>query len=516
MRGAHYVVLLVALWCQTTTATLRRLRKVLEVPSIEEFAPPERSNDNILDNEQDLFRLLQFDQSLSLRTRAPAGMGTPAPVVSFTPEPTLPPTKKATPAPVTTPATPSPTPKMDPKKMTPQPSPAPQETPQPTPVATPQPSPALKVTPVPTPQPSPTLKVTPLPTVAATPLPTPAPTPLPTVAATPLPTPAPTPLPTVPATPLPTPAPTPQPSPVLKVTPAPVPVMVPPILQSRGEMIQQKCGVTEQVRSRQVLLAVGAVSSVSGVQDPSTTFYMARDWIDTLDEAILCVDNAARVQQRYFMALMYFQLGGPSWTECSQESVSCTTQDTDVNVPAVRWLSATHECRWFGLGCDSAPATGDLNVDTLYELTEIQVPDNNLSGAWPVELFSITSLQVLTLDGNFGISGAIPASIAGMVNLEVMDVDNNMLSGTLPNELFELTMLRVMDMNSNQFSGTLSPLIGQLTNLNVLQLENNQLAGPVPTDALLQLEQLGTFCVCVCVKCSLLELCGLPLCALLP
>ena len=55
-----------------------------------------------------------------------------------------------------------------------------------------------------------------------------------------------------------------------------------------------------------------------------------------------------------------------------------------------------------------------------------------------------------------------------------------------------MTELRAVDINNNQLAGNLSDAIGNLVNLELLRMENNLLSGPLPSDGLLQLERLGT------------------------
>jgi hypothetical protein len=43
---------------------------------------------------------------------------------------------------------------------------------------------------------------------------------------------------------------------------------------------------------------------------------MALNWLDTEDVVIICATSQERIEQRYRMALLYYQMGGPEWTNC--------------------------------------------------------------------------------------------------------------------------------------------------------------------------------------------------------
>lgn len=65
------------------------------------------------------------------------------------------------------------------------------------------------------------------------------------------------------------------------------------------------------------------------------------------------------------------------------------------------WLIKSSPCDWFGIGCEGN------------EVTQLILPNNNLSGQLPAELGELSSLDVLDLSGNT-LRGAIPLSIAAL------------------------------------------------------------------------------------------------------
>lgn len=260
----------------------------------------------------------------------------------------------------------------------------------------------------------------------------------------------------------------------------------------------EKCGVSEQTRSHDLLDILSTVSDRSMLEDQASSRYKARNWVDKEDAALICAGNQDRVIQRYRAALIYFQFNGDGWDNCRANGGSCFQEDS-TSVPAIPFLDSSNECLWFGLSCPDVPreALPDqrtlVSADQYIPITSVDISDNGLSGDLFVELFGMVELQELTLDGNKGISGFIPEEIGQLRNLIAVDIDDNALVGPLPDSLFTLPDLEAIDLNSNSLTGTISNKIGDLKKLVVVQLDNNEFTGPMPTDGLFQLEALGKY-----------------------
>ena len=213
--------------------------------------------------------------------------------------------------------------------------------------------------------------------------------------------------------------------------------------------------------------------------------YLAFLWLVYLDDAILCPplsgtsstatndneqETSQRIIQRYTMALMYYQFRGHEWSNCQSiqynfndssmkipstcvVSVSLGTGDTVVGevieqlkdeaqedvtatstiIPAVRFLHSSHECTWFGASCDQTLATTTIASNnnsgttrtsaTLFSpITEISLPNNNLKGDIPLEIYdAFTELRMLALDGN-EIGGSISEDIGKLNALKVLQL----------------------------------------------------------------------------------------------
>ena len=117
----------------------------------------------------------------------------------------------------------------------------------------------------------------------------------------------------------------------------------------------------------------------------------------------------------------------------------------------------------------------------LQKLTVLGLENNALSGPIPPELGDLDSLSILKLHDN-QLIGSIPPELGGLENLMALGLDNNRLSGPIPVELSKLGNLRQLSLYTNELSGPIPPELGNLTNLAVLDLDRNQVSGPIPPE----------------------------------
>lgn len=88
----------------------------------------------------------------------------------------------------------------------------------------------------------------------------------------------------------------------------------------------------------------------------------------------------------------------------------------------------------------------------------------------PDSVFNNTALQQLNISDN-QISGAIQAEIRHLKNLRVLNASGNNMTG-LPAEIGQLQNLEILDLSDNQLTG-LPYELGNLQNLNVLNISGN-------------------------------------------
>lgn len=115
--------------------------------------------------------------------------------------------------------------------------------------------------------------------------------------------------------------------------------------------------------------------------------------------------------------------GGPQSTTGSQ-STSANTAD------------------YSGQGLSSFPKQVLNNT----KITSLNLSNNNLTGALPAEIRTLTNLQTLDVSNN-NMTG-IPAEIGQLSKLRVLNYANNQITG-LPNELGNLSQLQIFDLSGN-------------------------------------------------------------------
>ena len=67
-------------------------------------------------------------------------------------------------------------------------------------------------------------------------------------------------------------------------------------------------------------------------------------------------------------------------------------------------------------------------------------------------------------------TGAVPAALGNLANLESLALSDNQLTGTIPEELGRLINLDWLSLGGNQLTGTIPEELGHLTNLKSLHL----------------------------------------------
>ena len=161
------------------------------------------------------------------------------------------------------------------------------------------------------------------------------------------------------------------------------------------------------------------------------------------------------------MLAFYNATGGANWTT--------TTWDT--NTSHLKTSGGGYLPNWDGLRVNT----------TSGRVTELVLPNNNLTGPLPPALSSLTALEKLGLSNN-NLTGPLPPALNSLTALEELEFGNNHLSGPIP-DLSGLTKLTKIDLFNNFLTGAV-PDIGTLsTKLTALYLDYNLLTGPIPVPA---------------------------------
>ncbi|MBK9055840.1 MAG: leucine-rich repeat domain-containing protein [Chloroflexi bacterium] len=123
------------------------------------------------------------------------------------------------------------------------------------------------------------------------------------------------------------------------------------------------------------------------------------------------------------LVILFEATGGPTWQDNSG------------------WLTTTTPCSWTGVTCV------DNHVDGL------ALASNNLQGELPATLADLTHLRVLDLHHN-AITGSIPFDLGELPTLTELDLSFNQLTGTVPSALYQVAHHRLW---GNQLEGTIFP-----------------------------------------------------------
>jgi len=178
----------------------------------------------------------------------------------------------------------------------------------------------------------------------------------------------------------------------------------------------------------------------------------------TITATAEAVGGSARIfvfhRDRLALEALYRATNGPNWWDSGS------------------WLSDAPLGEWYGV------------VTELDNVTELNLPNNRLSGPLPPELGNLADLTVLDLELN-DLTGPIPSELGDLANLKVLDLGQfplrgGRLSGPIPPELGQLVNLTVLDLDDNQLTGPLPEELADLAALRLLRLDKNLLTGPIP------------------------------------
>ena len=109
------------------------------------------------------------------------------------------------------------------------------------------------------------------------------------------------------------------------------------------------------------------------------------------------------------------------------------------------WLADEPLGEWYGVKVDGQGLVVSLSLQF-----------NNLTGAIPPELGSLSSLTKLSLGSN-NLTGLIPSALGSLAELTILSLDGNALSGQIPAEIGNLGNLRQLWFGYNTLSGPIPP-----------------------------------------------------------
>ncbi len=124
----------------------------------------------------------------------------------------------------------------------------------------------------------------------------------------------------------------------------------------------------------------------------------------------------------------------------------------------------------------SGPIPPELR--SLQTLESLQLSWNDLSGPIPPELSTLASLEWLILERN-NFSGPIPSELGGLAGLRGLRLGINKLSGSVPPELATLANLSELDLTNNtDMTGALPASLTDLRNIDAMLARGTDLCAP--------------------------------------
>ncbi|KAB1205188.1 Receptor-like protein kinase [Morella rubra] len=140
--------------------------------------------------------------------------------------------------------------------------------------------------------------------------------------------------------------------------------------------------------------------------------------------------------------------------------------------------------------------TGSLpEVPTFCSISDIWIHENELSGSLPPSLSNCHNLTMLIASyNNFG-GIILPEIFKGLLQLEVLHLDENNLEGEIPETLWGLEGLQELVLSANKLNGSIPERIAQCHLLTDIALSGNKLVGQIPRSIgdLKRLEHLFLF-----------------------
>ncbi|MED6139968.1 hypothetical protein PIB30_088726, partial [Stylosanthes scabra] len=152
--------------------------------------------------------------------------------------------------------------------------------------------------------------------------------------------------------------------------------------------------------------------------------------------------------------------------------------------------------------------TGEIlstHWEELSNLCTVNLGDNFFSGKIPKSLFTLSSLQEVTLSNN-GFEGILDEfQNTTSSTLELVDLSINKLEGPIPLSFFGLKRLTLLNLSWNKFNGTiqLDTIHKKLPYLNVLGLSNNKLSVEITDDDTSSLSFFPTLTNVLLASCNL-------------
>ncbi|KAL4286348.1 hypothetical protein AHAS_Ahas19G0077200 [Arachis hypogaea] len=159
------------------------------------------------------------------------------------------------------------------------------------------------------------------------------------------------------------------------------------------------------------------------------------------------------------------------------------------------WNTSSHFCNWHGITCSikhQRVQQLSLQQCRLFRLQQLYLPDNKLTGEFPVSLANCSELRLLNMSNN-SLYGRIPMEIGTLKKLQKMlSLNKNNYSGEIPSSIRNISSLSILPMGYNYLEGKIPEEIGKLKSLSGFAIGANKLSGELPS-SLYNMSSLAIF-----------------------
>jgi len=189
-----------------------------------------------------------------------------------------------------------------------------------------------------------------------------------------------------------------------------------------------------------------------------------QEWLESVAQAEGNRPNCTPEAQREALIAFYKATDGPNWSRNDN------------------WMTNAPISEWIGVGVNRAGNVASLTLGY-----------NGVRGTIPPEIGELSDLRVLSLNGNWGLTGPLPAELFDLFGLRELHLYRVGLAGPLPPEIGRLTELRELMVRYSGLAGPIPAELGQLVKLQQLNMAQNDLSGSIPSEMgnLVDLEYLG-------------------------
>ena len=199
-------------------------------------------------------------------------------------------------------------------------------------------------------------------------------------------------------------------------------------------------------------------------------------WLNTVASHDGTGMECAPATDRDLLVEFYDATGGADWIR---------KENWLTDAPLGEWsgVAVAGDGRVTGLNLPRNDLTGAIppELGSLSRLMYLHLEHNELTGSIPPELGNLPQLNSLALNGN-QLTGSIPEQLGDLLQLQYLYLNDNQLTGSIPAQLENLSQLIFLLLYGNQLTGSIPEQLGLLSDLQGLYLFGNQLTGPIPPE----------------------------------